>query len=175
MVLVFATLLTMCCCHAQMRIFPTNYLILLMLTVGLGGLVGYTTAWYTWQSVVLALGVTAGIFFSLTIFACKTKKDFTGMGPYLYAALNALCLMGFAIAIISYFTRIVWMYMLYDSIGVVLFSFYIVYDTQVILGQWGGHKVALQIDDYVLAALTLYLDILNIFLFILSMFGQGRR
>ena len=54
----------------------------------------------------------------------------------------------------------------YAMLGTVLFSCYIVYDTQLIVG--GKHKrFQFTVDDYVLAAMNLYLDILNLFLLIL--------
>lgn len=40
-----------------------------------------------------------------------------------------------------------------------VFAFYIVYDTQLMLGSWGGHKVEFSVDDYVFAAINLYLDL----------------
>ena len=52
-----------------------------------------------------------------------------------------------------------------------LFAFYIVFDTQMMLGSWGGHKVEFSIDDYAFAALNLYLDIINFFLYILEIVG----
>jgi len=58
--------------------------------------------------------------------------------------------------------------------GVLLFTFYIVFDTQLLIGEYGGHKVQFGIDDYVFAALNLYLDIINLFLHILSLFGERR-
>jgi len=50
---------------------------------------------------------------------------------------------------------------------------FIVYDTQLMLG--GKHKYAISMDEYVFAALNLYLDIINLFLYILRIMGGGRR
>eukprot|EP00438_Fugacium_kawagutii_P011117 Skav203188 [mRNA] locus=scaffold39:361567:361815:+ [translate_table: standard] len=52
-----------------------------------------------------------------------------------------------------------------------VFAFYIVFDTQLMLGSWGGHKLQFDIDDYAFAALNLYLDIINLFLYILEIVG----
>ena len=55
-----------------------------------------------------------------------------------------------------------------------LFSFYIVYDTQLIVG--GKHrKIMFHIDDYVLAAVSLYLDVINLFLMILRLLNGERE
>jgi hypothetical protein len=171
------TMCAMCCCADMLRKFPTNYIFLLVLTSAMGVIVGFTSAMYTPQSVILAAGVTFVIFICMTIYAWTSKTDFTGMGPYLFAALLVLCVFGFVISIMSMFMpgKIDWLIMLYDIIGVMLFTFYIVYDTQLILGEWGGHKCQFGIDDYCFAALNLYLDIINLFLHVLSLLGERRR
>jgi len=63
---------------------------------------------------------------------------------------------------------------MYGCLATLLFTFFIVYDTQKMIGLWGGHKVQFNIDDYCLAALNLYLDIINLFLQILQMFGDKK-
>lgn len=59
--------------------------------------------------------------------------------------------------------------LVYASLGALLFSFYLVYDTQLMMG--GKHKYALSPEEYIFAALNLYLDIINIFLYILTIIG----
>merc|ERR1712137_98414 len=162
------------CCHQVFRQFPANYIFLFAFTVVEGLIVGYLSARYTWQSVILAAGVTVGIFFTMTLYACFTKTDFSGAGPYLFGALMSLIFMGFAIMILSFFTDVRWLVVLLDLCGVLLFTFYIVYDTQKILGSWGGHKYEYSVDDYVFASISLYLDIINLFLCLLSLFGVKR-
>jgi len=49
---------------------------------------------------------------------------------------------------------------------------YLVFDTQMMMG--GKHKYALSPEEYIFAALNLYLDIINLFLFILSIIGLSR-
>jgi len=49
---------------------------------------------------------------------------------------------------------------------------YLVFDTQLMLG--GKHKYALSPEEYIFAALNLYLDIINMFLYILSIVGRAR-
>merc|ERR1719343_1370915 len=63
--------------------------------------------------------------------------------------------------------------MMYDFVGVLLFTFYIVYDTQLIIG--GSHKVQFSIDDYCFAALNLYLDVINLFQQILRLLGDQKK
>jgi FtsH-binding integral membrane protein len=59
--------------------------------------------------------------------------------------------------------------LVYSCLGALLFSIYIIYDTQLIAGS-GKYKFTL--DDAYLAAIMLYLDIVNLFLFILRILGR---
>jgi FtsH-binding integral membrane protein len=59
-----------------------------------------------------------------------------------------------------------------SAISVIIFSIYLIYDTQIILG---NSTLKLSIDDYIFAALNLYLDILNIFLNILYLLGGSNN
>merc|ERR1712186_222422 len=60
--------------------------------------------------------------------------------------------------------------LVYASIGCIIFSLYIIYDTQLMVG--GSHKYSLSPEEYVFAALNLYLDIINLFLYILQIIGN---
>ena len=59
----------------------------------------------------------------------------------------------------------------YGSIGALIFSLYIVYDTQLMMG--GKHKYALDPEEYIFASLNLYLDIINLFMYILMIVGAS--
>lgn len=167
------TLAMTCCCMGAMRSYPANYLFLAVFSVLYGIIVGAISATYTLPSVMLAAGLTAAIFIMLTIFACTTKHDFTGCGPYLAVALFGLIGFGLMAMIVGFFSPGLFsvLNMIYAAVGAIFFSFYIVYDTQMIVG---GKKHQLSVDDYAFGALMLYLDIINLFLMILSLFGDRK-
>mmetsp|Transcript_69707 Transcript_69707/g.130105 ORF Transcript_69707/g.130105 Transcript_69707/m.130105 type:complete len:240 (-) Transcript_69707:68-787(-) len=163
------------CARETMRTFPQNYAVLSVLTVGMSMVVGYISALYTWQSILLAAGLTSLVFCGLTIYAWNTKRDFTGMWPYLFAFSLALLSLGLTILVLSLCgVQVQWLIMLYNFLGVVLFSFYIVFDTQMILGEYGGKENSFCIDDYCLAAIELYVDVVQLFLFILRLTGDRK-
>merc|ERR1712107_958656 len=62
--------------------------------------------------------------------------------------------------------------LVFAIIGAIIFSLYIVFDTQMMMG--GNHKYSLDPEEYVFAALNLYLDIINLFLYILQIIGASR-
>jgi len=163
-----------CCCSQILRQFPLNFIFLAIFTVCQAAATSLFTMLYTTDSVLLALTVTAGIFLALTAYACVTKSDFTGMGVYLFGFLVALMIFGLVMWLWPLFTGSAppaGMRLVYSGLGVLLFMFYIIYDTQLIVG--GSHKkYQFAVDDYVFAALNLYLDIINLFTFLLQILGS---
>merc|ERR1712096_153566 len=98
----------------------------------------------------------------ITVYAINTKNDFTVCGPLLY-------IFGFVFFTMSLFFFLFGnvMPILFATIGVILFSFYLLVDTQMIIG---GKNRRFQVDEdsYILASVMLYLDIINIFLYLIQ-------
>lgn len=104
----------------------------------------------------VAFGITAVIFGGLTWYAHYAKKDFSYLGGFLYSGLIVLVGAGFA----KIFYPDLFSNLLYSSIGVILFSGFVLFDTSRIIYKYNT-------EEYVAAAIDLYLDFLNIFLDIL--------
>eukprot|EP00931_Biecheleriopsis_adriatica_P050597 TRINITY_DN29307_c0_g1_i1.p1 TRINITY_DN29307_c0_g1~~TRINITY_DN29307_c0_g1_i1.p1 ORF type:complete len:257 (-),score=38.51 TRINITY_DN29307_c0_g1_i1:121-891(-) len=169
----FSLMCSMLCCRELVRTFPMNYILLFTFTAFQSIMIGFVSASFSPDSLLLAAGATVMVFVLLTVYATVTETDFTGMGPYIFAGLSALIIFGLVIILLPLFgVPVSVATALYDCLGVLIFSFAIIYDTQLLLGEWGGHKIALSIDEYVFATLNLYMDILNLFLHILSLFGK---
>merc|ERR1719161_2174666 len=168
--MLFATMCVMLCCSGVLRKYPQNYAFLFVFTLVLSVVVGFGSAQYTWQSVLLCAGLTGAIFLGLTIYATCTDTDFTGYGAYLFGAMLALMLWSMMCGILACLgVQVKWMVMVYDLLGVLLFMVYIIYDTQLIMG--GDHaKFQFGLDDYCFAALNHYMDIINLFLHLLALF-----
>lgn len=168
---IVATFILICCCEEALRKFPINYIIVGVISVSYGLLVGFISSFYTIESVMLTAGVTCGIFLSLTLLACFCPIDFTGWLIYGFAALIGLLIFGCTISIMAAVGfDIVFLRMVYSLVAIILFSFFIIMDTQMIIG--GSHKHQFGIDDYCFAALNLYLDIIQIFLQLLTILGD---
>ena len=115
--------------------FPINYTLLTGFTLFEGLLVGCVCAQYTGLSVLIAVCATAALVGGLTLFAINTKHDFTGYGPYLFAGCWALFIAGFLFMFLPMPNPI---HKVYAGCVLILFAFYLVYDTQLVVG--GDHR-----------------------------------
>lgn len=170
MVGMFAIIIGLSCFSDIARKFPHNYIFLSLFTLCCSYIVGIITTVYDTKIVALAAGTTMIITLSLTLFACQTKYDFTGMGGALMAFLMAIIVIGF----INMFVQNSVLDSIYAGASAFIFSLYIIYDTQLIVG--GKHrKHQYEIDDYVFAAISIYLDIINLFLALLDLLNNMNR
>ncbi|KAI1282061.1 Protein lifeguard 1 [Halotydeus destructor] len=160
------SMLTLACCGSVRRQFPQNFICLGIFTLAQAFLLGFVTAFYNTQSVVLAVAMTAAVCIGLTIFAMQTKIDFTPLSGIMFVALIILMMMGF----ILMFFKIPFLQTVYAAAGALIFCIYLIIDTQMIIG--GNHKNQISPEEYIFAAITLYTDIINIFLFILQLLGN---
>jgi len=74
--------------------------------------------------------------------------------------------------ILAIFIRTKIMHIIYASLGAGIFAMYLVFDTQIMMG--GKHKYSISPEDYIMAALNLYVDIINLFLMILRLVGAAK-
>lgn len=180
MIVSIAMICTLACNRRLARQAPVNYVILFFFTLAESVMVGFICSTYTVPSVLIVTALTAFVVAGLTLFACQTSFDFTGAGPYLTCALCVLTGIGFCLVIGSMLDdpsgspAFRAMNVVYAALGALLFSFYIVYDTQLIVGGKHQNSSQFEIDDYCMAAISLYLDILNLFTMLLSLFGERR-
>ncbi|XP_050351764.1 protein lifeguard 1-like isoform X3 [Nymphalis io] len=165
---VLVTLIAMACCPSVRRTAPMNFIFLGLFTVAESFLLGVTSSMYDSVAVMMAVGLTAAVCLALTLFAFQTKWDFTVMGGALLCATVILLIFG----IVAIFIPGKTMTLVYASLGALIFSLYLIYDTQLMMG--GKHKFTISPEEYVFAALNLYLDIINIFIYILTIIGAAR-
>jgi len=157
-------------CVKTLRVqVPINFILLGLFTLFEGVSLGMISMLYDVDAVVIAAGITTGIVLALTVFSFQTKWDFTAMGGILVCVLFGLVIFGFVMIFVPYNK---YLQMVYGGAGALIFSLYLVYDTQMMLG--GDHKYSISPEEYVFAALALYLDIINIFLFVLRLVGLAK-
>ncbi|KAM9404286.1 glutamate receptor, ionotropic, N-methyl D-aspartate-associated protein 1b (glutamate binding) isoform 1-T3 [Salvelinus alpinus] len=164
----FVSLITISCCGEFRRKHPWNLIALSILTLAMSYMVGMIASFYDTDSVIMAVGITAVVCFTVVIFSLQTKYDFTSCHGVLLVCLIVLVLFGF----LCIFIRNKILELVYASLGALLFTCFLAVDTQLLLG---NKEKALSPEDYVFAALSLYTDIINIFLYILSIVGRARN
>lgn len=147
------------------RRYPINYVALFLFTFFESYIVAYICSYYVPIIVLCAALITLTVAFALTIYAWKTKTDFTVCGGVLVSVSTSLILFGFFM--IFFYTSFV--NLIFCEIAIILYSVFIVYDTQLIAG---GRYQEISYDDYVIGALVLYVDIVGLFLYVLALFGS---
>ena len=127
---------------------------------------------YTGESITTTFFVTAAAFGSLSLYGYTTKRDLTGMGSFLFMGL-----IGIIIAmVVNIFLASSALQFAISVIGVLVFAGLTAYDTQRIKGMYyEGDSVAASGKKAVMGALSLYLDFINMFMFLLQFLGSQRN
>ncbi|NVB43161.1 Bax inhibitor-1/YccA family protein [Pseudenhygromyxa sp. WMMC2535] len=130
---------------------------------------------YTGASLASTFAITAVTYGALALWGYTTKRDLSGMGKFLFMGLIGLIVSGIVMVLMtSVFHQQIspLFFMVRAMIGVLIFAGLTAYDTQKIkqiyLMRGGGGNLA------ILGALELYLDFINLFLFLLRLFGGSR-
>lgn len=143
---------------------PTNYFLLMGFTIVQAFTVAVVVSFYDQMAVLQAFLLTLGVTGGLTLYTFQSKRDFSTWGAGLYAFLMVL-LMG---SLLQFFLTSSHLEFVLSLGGAVLFSFFIIFDTHMLM-----HRVSP--EEYILATIELYLDIINLFLHILRILGEARR
>jgi hypothetical protein len=127
---------------------------------------------YTNESIARTFFITAGMFGAMSLWGYTTKRDLTGMGSFLMMGLFGLIIAG----LVNMFLMSPMVQWVASIIGVIIFTGLTAFDTQRIkqnyAESWGAEanqRLA------VMGALQLYLDFINMFMYLLRFMGAGRR
>lgn len=143
--------IAMACVPSLHQTYPTNMFMLGLFTLFQGYLLGVIASFYETTAVMQAVLVTAVITTCLSLYGLQTKRDLSKMGSFLFVALICLIMFGFLRLL---FPASAVVETVYACVGALIFSAYLVYDTWLIANVLGP-------DDYVIAALRIYLDIID--------------
>ena len=159
--------LVIICVRKVARSVPLNYILLGVFTLCESYFVSFLCSNTDPQIVLMAAVMTLGVVGALTLYAVTTKTDFTLMGGLFFIFSIVMILFG----IFMFFSQNKVLHIIYSSLSVILFGLYLIYDTQLIIG---NHSLKLSIDDYILGAIMLYTDIINMFIHILRLLDKSR-
>lgn len=137
------------------------------------GLMGLSLAYifivYTGASITRVFFITTSMFAGMSLYGYTTKRDLSGIGSFLIMGLIGLIVA----SIVNIFLQSSAMHWAISVIGVLIFVGLTAYDTQKIRRMYyeaDGAEVATK--KSIMGALTLYLDFINMFLFMLRLFGS---
>lgn len=127
---------------------------------------------YTYGSVVTTFLTTAGMFGAMALYASVTDADLSSMGSYLFMGLIGLIIGG----VVNIFLKSTQFDFFLSAIGVIVFTLLTAYDVQRIkrLSDAAILSGRDALNVSVLGALQLYLDFINLFLYLLRFFGSRR-
>ena len=129
-------------------------------------LIGYA---YSFDSIFKTFVITAGVFGAMSVYGYFTNRDLTKIGSFLVMALIGLC--------VCIFINMFWansaMEWIISLIGVLIFIGLTAYDTQNIR-RWAESGMIADGRLATIGALSLYLDFINLFLYLLRFFGSSR-
>ena len=125
---------------------------------------------YTQSSIASTFFITAGTFAVMSIYGFTTKKDLTSWGNLLFMAL-----VGLIIAMtVNFFMKSSMMDLVISCIGVLVFVGLTAYDTQKIKALMNQENTEENQKKAIIGSLMLYLDFINLFMFLLRIFGRRR-
>ncbi|MCU1343367.1 MAG: ybhL [Candidatus Acidoferrum typicum] len=127
---------------------------------------------YTAESLASTFFITAAMFGSMALFGTVTKRDLTAVGSFMFMGLIGIIIASF----VNFFLHSEAVYWITSYFGVFIFIGLTAYDAQKI--KRIGADATLSAEDSgrasVMGALALYLDFINMFLFLLRIFGRRR-
>lgn len=138
----------------------------------MGASLGVLTLVYTGASIAQTFLITAAAFGALSLFGYTTKKDLTGFGSFLIVGVFGLLIA----SVVNIFLQNSMMHFIISALGVFIFAGLIAYDTQrlkMTYYELGGSQTAMGVaTNY--GALSLYINFINLFQFLLQFFGDRR-
>ena len=167
----FATMICIFCLRGLVSRPPWNYVLLFIFTALEGINIGFLML-YTDPALVGSIALTTGIVvLTLGLITTSGLIDFKSWAPYMFVFGATLFLFGFIcwfipMGIFPVLPRI------FCALGLIYFSFRLCYDTQRIIS--GRHWYRYSRHEVIFASLRLYIDILNVFMFIARLMGVHR-
>ncbi len=128
---------------------------------------------YTMESIATTFFVTAGTFGAMTLVGYTVKKDLSGLGRFLIMALIGLIIA----TLVNIFVASSTLSWIITYVGVLIFVGLTAYDTQKIknmLREYGSEANEVTMKLALMGSLTLYLDFINLFLYLLRILGDRK-
>jgi len=171
---IFQLVLVIFISAAIMKIsYTTAFIAFIIYAASVGLTLSFVFEIYTKSSIYATFLVTAGMFGVTCLYGYFTKSDLTSIGSFALMGLFGLILGG----IVNIFLKSSGFDFVLSAVGVLIFTLLTAYDSQKIKQMAKGLMASQETRKKIaiLGSLTLYLDFINLFLFMLRFMGQGRK
>ena len=148
---------------------PFNYISLFIMTIFLSLMCAFFALSFSFESVIFCVCLTTISSIAITIYAYYSTTDW----GIIKALLMVIIGQSGGFILMALILNNEMMEKVLCLVFTLLFGVYLVYDTQVIMKKFG--QEVFQVDDYIFAAIQIYLDIINLFMIILSVFGKNKK
>lgn len=165
--LMFLTFLHLCCIKNLARKVPNNYILMILMTTGTSIMLTFLSTKYNQFNVFLAWICTILMVVSLLIYCFCIKSSYNILFAIIFLIICSML-------IISVFSLIIhdrYFDIVYSVSGSFLYGLFLVIDTKLMIGD---NAIKYNTDDYILACISLYFDIILIFLYSISAISTGQ-
>ncbi|KAL2535686.1 Bax inhibitor-1 family protein [Forsythia ovata] len=162
-VIILIPIVVMCPLYIYRQKHPMNFFLLGIFTVGFGFGLGVVCAYYSGKVILETLILTALLVIGLTLYTfwvAKRGDDFKFLPAFIFGCLIVLLLF---VLIQIFFPLGNLSTTIYGGLVSIIFCAYIIFDTNNLIKRYSY-------DEYIWAAISLYLDVLNLFLYLLDVF-----
>lgn len=160
------------CYKIARQLFPLNFVLLLLFTIAMSYICAKISLVFSTKVVGMTLAGTGLICLIVTFLACQTWFDITKWAAIIGIASLILLVYGVVISVVFLFTYSPIMWLVYSALCTMMFTVFLLYDMQCILG---GRRHEMAPDEYIFGALTLYVDIIMIFMYMLQLVNACSR
>jgi FtsH-binding integral membrane protein len=151
--------------RSSFRKRPVDVLTYLLFTQAVGHVLAYLAASTGNQILIMVVSLAVLLTFSLLIYALTTKFDLTYLGGTIYVIGSAL--FGFEIFLIA--SDLAFSQMIYVALAVIIFGFYLIYDTQFIIV---GQSLNAEMENAFVGSIVVYMDVILIFFRLIQLLGR---
>lgn len=153
----------LCCCPQLYSKFPYNFIIYILFVICLSYSLSISTILISSKILIFSIAITTFNTIALTSYAVLTNTDFTQYEHIYIIAIISFC---FCLSFNLFFYNL-FLEILISTFAAILFNLFIVYDMQMIVGK--KHiSIKFKKNEYILAAMCLYLDVINLFLYVIQ-------
>ncbi|XP_003705918.1 protein lifeguard 4 [Megachile rotundata] len=158
------TIGTLCALYVKRKDHPANLVLLTLFTLTKAYTIAIIVSMYDIVTVLEALFITLTVMIGLTVYTFQSKRDLSISSSGLFIGLWILLLGG----LMQIFLQSTLIELMLSIGGAALMSMFVIFDTRLIMH-------TLSPEEYILATINLYLDIINLFLYILRIFAVSKQ